>query len=162
MKQPNARVWRGVGLCVTIHAMGLAAVFRWMKRWPPPLCGLALLGWGWGTPDALGQMPSGPGDGPDRKRSSAARTRQPSSQKEGSRGQNFAFEGFVGSHYGAQTLVRVRAEIVALAAGSHRLQCRAFIVTGAGDSFFEEEKPLSNMRSGPYQRLLDKVQASLK
>ena len=83
-------------------------------------------------------------------------------QKEGSRGQNLAYEGFVGSHYGAQTLVRVRAEIVALAAGSHRLQCRAFIVTGAGDSFFEEEKPLSNMRSGPYQRLLDKVQASLK
>lgn len=83
-------------------------------------------------------------------------------QKEGTRGQNIAHAGVVGTHYGAQTLVRVRAEIVPQSGGSHRLQCQALIVTGAGDAFFEEEKRLTNMRSGPYQKLLDKVAASLK
>ena len=83
-------------------------------------------------------------------------------QKEGTRGQNLAYEGIANTHYGAQSVVRVRAEIVDLGNGSYRLQCHAFIATGVGDPFFEEEKPLANFRSGPYQRLLDQVQASLK
>ena len=29
--------WLLMALCVIIHAIGLAAVFRWMKRWPPQI-----------------------------------------------------------------------------------------------------------------------------
>jgi hypothetical protein len=83
-------------------------------------------------------------------------------QKEASRATTLSREGLVGTHYGARTLNRFRAEIVSLADGSCRLQGKAFVVTGAGDSFFEEEVPLSNIRSGPYQSLLNKVEKQLK
>jgi hypothetical protein len=83
-------------------------------------------------------------------------------QKEASRGQSLAYGGVVDTHYGAVTLVRVRAQLVDLGAGSHRLQCQASMVRDAGDSFFEDESRLINMRSRPYQKLLDKVAKSLK
>ena len=83
-------------------------------------------------------------------------------QKEASRGQSIAYGGVVDTHYGALTLVRVRAQLVDLGAGSHRLQCQASMVRDAGDSFFEDESRLINLRSGPYQRLLNKVAKSLK
>ena len=83
-------------------------------------------------------------------------------QKEASRGTSMAYNGVVNTHYGSVTLVRVRAELVGLGAGSHRLQCQASIVRGAGDSFFEDESRLSNLRSGPYQSLLNKVAKRLK
>jgi hypothetical protein len=83
-------------------------------------------------------------------------------EKEGTRANNLANNGLVGTHYGAQSLVRVRMEFVDLGGGSCRLQCQAFMVTNAGDSFFENEKRLANIRSGPYQDLLDKVAGSLK
>ena len=83
-------------------------------------------------------------------------------EKEGSRANQIGTAGIVGAHYGAQVNVRVRAEIVDLGAGSHRLQCHAYMVSNAGDSFFEDEKPLSNLRGGPYQDLLDEVAKRLK
>jgi len=83
-------------------------------------------------------------------------------EKEGTRANNLAYNGVVGTHYGAQTLVRVKTEIVALGGGAHRLQCQAYMVRNAGDSFFEDESRLSNLRSGPYQDLLDKVAKRLK
>ena len=83
-------------------------------------------------------------------------------EKGGSRANNLANNGLVATHYGAQSLVRVRLEFVDLGGGSYRLQCQAFMVSNAGDSFFEEEKRLANIRSGPYQDLLDKVAASLQ
>jgi hypothetical protein len=36
------------------------------------------------------------------------------------------------------------------------------MVRDAGDSFFEDESRLINMRSRPYQKLLDKVAKALK
>jgi hypothetical protein len=72
------------------------------------------------------------------------------------------FEPFTFSPAGARTLVRVRAEVVALEPGSHRLQCQAYMVSGAGDSFFEDEHRLANLRSGPYRRLLEEVAKRLK
>lgn len=79
-------------------------------------------------------------------------------QKEGSRMTNLAYEGVVGSSYGAQTLVRVKTDLVNLGNGAYRLQCQAYVVKGAGgDPFFSEEQKLANIRSGPYQSLLDKV-----
>jgi hypothetical protein len=83
-------------------------------------------------------------------------------EKEGSRANNLAYNGVVGTHYGAQTLVRVKTEIVDLGGGAHRLQCQAYMVKNAGESFFEDESRLSNLRSGPYQNLLDKVASRLK
>ena len=52
--------------------------------------------------------------------------------------------------------------MVDLGGGSYRLQGEAFIVTGAGDAVFEEEVRKSNLRSGPYQSLLNKVSKKLK
>lgn len=83
-------------------------------------------------------------------------------QKEGSRMTDLAYQGVVDTHYGAGTAVRVKVDIVSLGANFHRLQCQAYVVRNAGDGFFEEEQRLANIRSGPYQSLLNKVANQLK
>jgi hypothetical protein len=83
-------------------------------------------------------------------------------EKEGSRMQSLAYNGVVGTHEGAGIAIRVKAELVDLGMGSYRLQCQAYMVRNAGDSFFQEENRLSNARSGPYQSLLNKVAKRLK
>ena len=82
--------------------------------------------------------------------------------REASRMNNIAYEGVVGAHYGAQTLERVKAALVEIGADAYRLQCQAYIVKDAGDTFFGEEQKLANIRSRPYQNLLDKVAERLK
>lgn len=82
--------------------------------------------------------------------------------KEGSRANTLARDGLIAAQGGARTIVRVRAEVVDLGGGTHRLQCQAYMVSGAGDSFFEEEHRLGNIRSRPYQNLLDEVAKRLK
>jgi len=49
-----------------------------------------------------------------------------------------------------------------LSDGSYRLQCKAYMVSDAGDPVFEDEVPLAHIRSGPYQLLLDQVEEQLK
>jgi hypothetical protein len=83
-------------------------------------------------------------------------------QKEGTRGQSLAHSGAVDTYYGGGTVVRVRAQLVDMGSGAHRLQCQASMVRGAGDSFFEDESPVLNIRSRPYQNLLNKVAKQLK
>jgi hypothetical protein len=83
-------------------------------------------------------------------------------EKEGTRGQSLAYGGLVDTYYGSSTVVRVRAQLVDLGAGSARLQCKAYMVRDANDSFFEDESALLNIRSGPYQNLLDKVAKRLQ
>ena len=83
-------------------------------------------------------------------------------QKEGTRGNTIARDGLVATQAGARTLVRVRADVVDVGGGSHRLQCQAYMVSGAGDVFFEEEHRLANFRRGPYQKLLNEVARRLK
>jgi hypothetical protein len=83
-------------------------------------------------------------------------------EKEGSRANTISRDGLVAAQAGARTLVRVRTEVVDLENGFHRLQCQAYMVSGAGDSFFEEEHRLANFRSKPYQKLLDEVAKRLK
>jgi hypothetical protein len=78
-------------------------------------------------------------------------------ETQGTRVNTLARDGLAATQSGARTLVRVRADVVDLGSGSHRLQCQAFMVSGAGDSFFEEEHQLRNFRSRPYQNLLDEV-----
>jgi len=57
---------------------------------------------------------------------------------------------------------RVRAQIVRLSDGTHRLQCTAYMVQNAGDLRFENEKRRPHFRGGPYQALLDKIAAQLR
>ena len=83
-------------------------------------------------------------------------------EKEGTRANTLSRDGLIALQAGARTIVRVRAELVDLGGGSHRLQCQAFMVSGAGDSFFEEEHRLANVRRRPYQNLLNKVARRLK
>jgi hypothetical protein len=83
-------------------------------------------------------------------------------EQEASRGTSFAREGLAAGFYGATTIKRVRVDLVPLAGGSYRLQCKAFMVTGGSDPFFQDEVPLANIRSGPYQSLLNKVEQQLK
>ena len=52
-------------------------------------------------------------------------------------------------------------ELVDLGGGSYRLQCQAYMVSGAGDSFFENEFAKTHIRSGPYRSLLSKVAKEL-
>jgi len=83
-------------------------------------------------------------------------------EREGSRANTVAYDGLVGAQAGAVTIIRVRADLVDLGTGSYRLQCQAYMVSNAGDSFFEDEHRLANFRSRPYQDLLDEVAKRLK
>jgi hypothetical protein len=83
-------------------------------------------------------------------------------QKDASRSKQLAYSSIGGGVTGESVKLRVRAEIVDLNAGSHRLQCQAYVVRHAGDSFFEEELALTGMQRGPYQKLLDEVARRLK
>lgn len=83
-------------------------------------------------------------------------------EREGSRMSTFAYGGLMAAHEGAATWVRVRVNLVNLGEGTHRLQAQAYMVPYHGDSFAEEEKRISNFRSGPYQSLLDKVKKDLE
>ena len=82
--------------------------------------------------------------------------------REASRWTTISREGLVAAQEGARTVERVRTELVDLGDGSYRLQCNAFMVTGGGDAFFQEEVQLTNLRSGPYQSLLNQVNKKLK
>ena len=82
--------------------------------------------------------------------------------KEASRLSTISRDGLVAAQAGASTIERVRTELVDLGGGTSRLQCHAFMVTGAGDSFFENEVRKMNFRSGPYRSLLEKVAKQLK
>jgi len=79
-----------------------------------------------------------------------------------SRATTLSREGLVDTHYGAQTINRVKVEIVAVGESGYRLQCKAFVVRNAGDPVLQEEVPLANLRSAPYQSLLNKVKKQLK
>jgi len=81
--------------------------------------------------------------------------------KEASRMATISRDGLIAAQNGARTIERVRTELVDLGGGSYRLQCQAFMVSGAGDSFFENEVRKTNLRSGPYQSLLNKVAKKL-
>ena len=82
-------------------------------------------------------------------------------QKEASRATTMSREGLANTYYGAQAIDRVVVEIVALSGGQQRLQCQAYVVTGGSDPFFQNEVPLTNVRSGPYRSLLNKVAKQL-
>lgn len=83
-------------------------------------------------------------------------------EKEASRATSFAREGVAAGYYGATTINRVRVDITSLAGGTYRVACKAFMVTGGSDPFFQDEVPVTNIRSGPYQSLLNKVAKALK
>ena len=82
-------------------------------------------------------------------------------EKEASRGTSMSRSGIYATQQGASSIYRVKVKTVQLAGGAHRLQAEAFVVSDAGDSFWEDEVRLTNMRSGPYQDLLNKVAAQL-
>jgi hypothetical protein len=83
-------------------------------------------------------------------------------EKEASRATTLSREGLVDTYGGARTVNRVRVQIVSLSgASSYRLQCQAYIVRDAGD-LLEDQVPLTNLRSGPYRSLLNKVKKQLK
>ncbi len=83
-------------------------------------------------------------------------------EREASRGTTLSREGVMDTYYGAQTVNRVKLEIVAVGETGYRLQCKAFVVRNAGDRILQEEVPLANIRSLPYQSLLNKVKKELK
>lgn len=82
--------------------------------------------------------------------------------KEASRLATISRDGLIAAQSGARTMERVRTELVDLGGGTYRLQCEAFMVSGAGDSFFENETRKTNLRSGPYRSLLNKVAKKLE
>jgi hypothetical protein len=83
-------------------------------------------------------------------------------EKEASRGTTMAREGLTSTYYGASSIHRVRAEIVSLSGGAYPVQCRAYVVTGGSDTFFQDETPLAPIRSAPYKALLRQVAQELK
>jgi hypothetical protein len=82
--------------------------------------------------------------------------------KEASRGTSMARDGIAATQSGARTIHRVRVDVIPLDDGGHRLQCKAYMLTGGSDPFFQDEVPLANIRKKPYQSLLKKIQKQLK
>ena len=78
-------------------------------------------------------------------------------QKAGSFGNTVARDGLVAAVAGGRTPIRVRLKIVDLLGDAYRVECDAFLVSSAYDPFFEDEHRLSNLRKGPYQKLLNKT-----
>jgi hypothetical protein len=81
--------------------------------------------------------------------------------REGTRLETISRDGVMAAQKGQSTLVRVKAELVDLGSGVYRLQCQTYMVTDAGQRR-EEETRLFDIRSGPYQKLLDEVGTRLK
>jgi hypothetical protein len=83
-------------------------------------------------------------------------------EKEASRLATLSRDGLVATQGGARTIERVRTELVDLGGSTYRLQCQAFMVSGAGDSFFENEVAKTHLRAGPYRSLMKKIGKKLK
>jgi hypothetical protein len=83
-------------------------------------------------------------------------------EKEASRLASMSRDGLVATQAGARTIERVRTELVDLGGGTYRLQCQAYMVSGVGDSFFENEVAKTHMRAGPYRSLMKKIGKKLK
>lgn len=83
-------------------------------------------------------------------------------EKEASRLASLSRDGLVATQAGARTIERVRTELVDLGGSTYRLQCQAYMVSGAGDSFFENEVAKTHMRAGPYRSLMNKVGKKLQ
>lgn len=83
-------------------------------------------------------------------------------EKLASRATTVAREGIIGAQSGAQTVNRVRVEVIAVDGARHRVQCQAYVVRGGSDPFFQDEVALAKARSGPYQELLEKVVKQLE
>lgn len=83
-------------------------------------------------------------------------------EKEGTQGQSLAYNGVVGTQAGEQILNRVRVSLTDRGDGSFWLTCQAFVVRDAGGQLGGDEIKLSNLRSRPYQKLLDEVARRLK
>lgn len=83
-------------------------------------------------------------------------------EKEASRMATISRDGLIAAQNGARTLERVRTQLVHLGGTTYRLQCEAFMVSGAGDAFFEDEVRKTNLRAGPYRSLLNKVAKQLE
>ena len=66
--------------------------------------------------------------------------------KEASRGTSIARDGIAATQSGARTINRVRVEVIPLDDGSHRLECKAYMVTGGSDAFFQDEVPFAKAR----------------
>jgi hypothetical protein len=82
-------------------------------------------------------------------------------EREATKGESLAYNGVVATHYGQITLNRVRTKLLDRGNGRYRLSCQAYIVTDATSFMGGYENPLTSMRSGPYQKLLDKVAGQL-
>jgi hypothetical protein len=79
-------------------------------------------------------------------------------EKEGSKMNNFAYGNWLGD---VPVWIRVKAAVVQIGEMTYRLQCSAYMVRDIRSST-EEEVALSNLRSGPYQKMLDDVGARLR
>src|ERR1035437_3950901 len=83
-------------------------------------------------------------------------------EKEATRGEQIAYAGFAGAQDGVKTVVRVRLSLSPQGVNSYMLGCNAYVVTNPGDSVFEQSFALMGYKSGPYQKLLDNVKATLQ
>jgi hypothetical protein len=79
-------------------------------------------------------------------------------EQEGSKMDQVAY----GNWMGGKVYIRAKVAIVPVVEGRYRLQCTPGMVRDKGDSFFEEDVKLANIRRRPYQDLLDQVAKRLK
>jgi hypothetical protein len=163
MKQPTSRVfsWSQLGLLTAFASLGLLLAATGCGSLQPASASFASVMISNHSAEEIA-VTTAKVFGAEGYRGGITRSGQLIFEKEASRATTMAREGFTSTYYGACSFYRVRAEMVSLSGGVYRLQCRAFVVTGGSDTFFQDEVPLSNVRSAPYQSLLNKVAKELK
>ena len=80
-------------------------------------------------------------------------------ERTGTRKQQMMYSGWLGD---AAIHIRVRAEVLPLNDGTHRLQTKAQLLRAGGDAFFEEDVKMAHLPIAPFQELLERVAARLR
>ena len=71
------------------------------------------------------------------------------------------YAGFAGAHEGEKVNMRVRVKIEVNDPSSYWLTCKAYAICNPGQPVFETTTALFGFQSGPYQKLLDKIQGTV-
>ena len=82
-------------------------------------------------------------------------------ERQGTYGQSLAYNGIYGTQNGQGILDRVKTNLSDLGDGTCILGCQAYVVQDANSAFVAQEIKLSNLRSRPYQDILDKIKFQL-
>jgi len=83
-------------------------------------------------------------------------------EREATKSEQRDYVGFVGAHEGEKVIIRVRVRVEVKNPSSYWLTCKAYAVSNPGQPVFESTTALFGFQSGPYQKLMNMVAATVQ